>query len=196
MAMLTRDSRQRALIVHLQVTAVDIYLSPTMLQGSDDEADGVERRDESTHIQQKRWNLNLPLQSAPGQYILKPEKFDVVHSWFVAEGIDDDRWTTYVRDLHCVTKKGGWVQMVELSPHVQSDNGRLSDDSLLTTWWLMYSQALTQMGKNVRIGRNLKRMLAEGGFDRVQECVYAIPIGDWKISTRQLRAEQSKSIQR
>lgn len=67
--------------------------------------------------------------------------------------------------------------MVEMIPHVQSENGRLSDESHLNTWWTSYSRILTQMGKNVRIGRDLERMLSREGFDQVQGRVYNLPIG-------------------
>lgn len=73
--------------------------------------------------------------------------------------------------------------MMELIPHVQSDNGRLSDDSFLATWWTSYSRVLTSMlGKNVRVGRELERMLTREGFDMVHGRVFDLPIGRWKRS--------------
>lgn len=72
--------------------------------------------------------------------------------------------------------------MVELIPHIQSENGRLSDDSYLNTWWYSYSNVMTQLGKNVRIGRELVRMLDEEGFAPVRGNTYNVPIGTWGSS--------------
>lgn len=69
--------------------------------------------------------------------------------------------------------------MVELIPFIQSENGRLRDDSFLTTWWTSYSRMVDHMGKNVRVGRELKRMLEDEGFSPIRDSVYSVPIGTW-----------------
>ena len=81
--------------------------------------------------------------------------------------------------------------MVELIPHIQSENGRLSDDSYLTTWWNSYSRVVSRIGKNVRIGRDLERMLVREGFDPVRGNAYNVPIGAWGRSMCQSSREGS-----
>ncbi|KAK8059622.1 hypothetical protein PG996_009552 [Apiospora saccharicola] len=58
--------------------------------------------------------------------------FDLVHSRLLSGGINTERWSSYLRDLHRVLVPGGWVQMVEIYFNAQSDGGHLSDSQFLT----------------------------------------------------------------
>lgn len=151
---------------------------------ADDETDGDNGSGDGgvQEYDKKRWNLNLPFQLDRSEDRLRPEMFDVVHSRFLADGIDTTRWQAYIADIRRLLRRRGWIQMVELIPHFQSGNGRLRDDSHLTTWWMLYSQALTQTGKNVRIARELERLLAREGFDNIRATPYDLPVGTWHPS--------------
>ena len=166
-----------------KATAVDICFDQRTPSDDDDDEDDDGRDGGVQEYGKKRWNLNQAFRTDRSEDRLRPETFDVIHSRFLADGIDASRWQAYVADLRQLLKKGGWVQMIEMIPHIQSENGRLGDDSYLNTWWLSYSRVLTQMGRNVRIGRDLERMLAHEGFERVGSRSYNIPIGTWDRST-------------
>jgi hypothetical protein len=45
----------------------------------------------------------------------------------MAGAVHTNRWTQYGRDMLRVTRPGGWVQMIELSYNIQSDNGTLTE---------------------------------------------------------------------
>lgn len=170
----------------IKVTGIDICLKQdTCVEDDVDDTDpGIEGSEHRIDdFEKKRWNLNIPLQADRSEDRLRPESFDVVNSRFMAGGIDDSRWPGYIGEIRKLLKRGGWVQMVELIPHVQSDNGRLSDESFLATWWTSYSRVLTSMlGRNIRIGRELERMLTQEGFNPVHGCVFDLPLGRWKRS--------------
>lgn len=89
-------------------------------------------------VQKKRWNLNHAFRTDPREDMLRPETFDMIHSRCVAGGISSTRWREYVADIRRLLRKGGWLQMKECIPHIQSENGRTSQDSQLTTCWLSY----------------------------------------------------------
>jgi hypothetical protein len=184
-----------------KITAVDICFNqknPADFDADDEESDsdGSGAGDGVQEIDKKRWNLNASFQDAPrgrDGHHLEPETYDVINSRFLADGIDANRWPSYIRDLRRVLKPRGWVQMIELIPHIQSENGRLGDDSHLTRWWLLYSRALQQMGKQPRVGRDLEAMLRREGFDPVQGRTYNIPIGKWSSYCMFLPSARSAS---
>jgi hypothetical protein len=116
----------------------------------------------------------------------------MINSRFLAEGINANRWSSYIRELRQVLIRGGWLQLMELQLHVQSSSGQLPDTSCLTRWWNLYSDAMSRMSKDPRIGRRLGRLLSEEGFEEVQQGTRLIPIGDWHqgwsdLSTRKVR---------
>jgi len=168
-----------------QATGIDICLGQKSSDEGDDEDDDSEG---SSHgVQEyvkKRWNVNFPFQDDRSADHLRPETFDVIHSRMLAEGINASRWPAYVRDLRRLLNRGGWVQMCEILPHIQSSNGRLSDNSCLTRWWTTYARCLTHMGKNVRVGRELDRLLRDEGFEQVTSRSYDLPIGEWRQGIR------------
>lgn len=164
------------------MTGVDIFLG----QRDDDDDDGGNDSNGSGRnidpVQEyvkKRWNLNASFRDDRSEDRLRPESFDLINSRYLAEGINTDRWPSYVRELRHLLKPGGWLQMVEIQFPFQSASGLLPDESCLTQWWQWYSWALHRMGKNVRIGRELGQLLTAQGFQHVRPVSRDVPIGDW-----------------
>lgn len=151
--------------MHRKVTGVDIYV-----------ADG----DEDLFIT-KRWNLNAP--SSEDHDELRQEMYDLINSRNLAEGIRADRWRPYIRELMAMLKPGGWLQMIEVENHVQSDAGRLGEAVALESWWQWYARALGMLDRNPRIGRELVQRLRDRGFENVGARQDRLPIGDWDPST-------------
>ena len=166
------------------MTGVDIFLG----RPADDEDDDDDSEDEATGVQEfvkKRWNLNARFRDDRSGDRLQPETFDLINSRLLAEGINTERWSSYIRELKQMLRPGGWLQMVESQLLFQSSSGRLNDDSNLTRWWQWYSHTLQQMGKNVRIGRDLPQLMAAENFENIRSYSLDLPIGDWRegIST-------------
>ena len=149
------------------MTGVDIFL------GNDDDIDPVQE------YVKKRWNLNASFREDRSEDRLRPESFDLINSRYLAEGINADRWSSYIRELRLLLRPGGWLQMVEILFPFQSYSGLLPDNSWLTRWWQWYSHALGRMNKNVRIGRELGQVLTNQGFRHVRPVSKNLPVGDW-----------------
>lgn len=121
--------------------------------------------DEVQEFVRKRWNLNAPFNQDNSPSRLRPESFDLINSRLLADGIDRDRWPSYIRDLKHLLKPGGWVQMIELHLLPQSDNGTLQDEHYLRRWWSWYRHAMNAMSKEPGIGQRLERLLNDQGFE-------------------------------
>ena len=123
----------------------------------------------------KRWNLNREFRY--GQVELARDKYDLVNSSFVLDGLDKDRWLPYTRDLHDRLRPDGWVQMMEADFNIQSDNGSPLEN--LPRWWELYSQALAERNKEPRIGPKLAENMRIVGLTNVAHETKLLPIGDW-----------------
>ena len=178
----------RTLTAPYQVTGVDIHFGRAVDEDDDDEdGDDDEDDDESDDglegVQEyvkKRWNLNARFRDDQSDDQLRPESFDLINSRLLADGINADRWEPYIKELKYMLKPGGWLQMVEIEPHIQSSTGRLDDNSHLTRWWQWYSSMMQRMGKNPRIGREMKRHLQDVGFSHVHGGSIDLAIGSWQ----------------
>lgn len=58
--------------------------------------------------------MNARFPDDRGSDRLRRETFDLINSRLLAEGINSERWPSFVRELKQMLKPGGWLQMVEL----------------------------------------------------------------------------------
>lgn len=169
------------------MTGVDIYFGRAVDENDDDDDNDDEDDDDNDNgpspvqeYEKKRWNLNARFRDDRGSNQLRPESFDLINSRLLAEGINASRWSSYVRELKQMLKPGGWLQMVELEPLIQSSAGLLNENSHLTRWWQCYSSTMQRMGKNPRIGRELRQYLQTEGFTHLHGGTIDLPIGSWR----------------
>ncbi|KAK3116732.1 hypothetical protein LTR53_002565 [Teratosphaeriaceae sp. CCFEE 6253] len=164
---------------HSWVTGVDIYL------GEDNDGDdGDDDDDDDSPVQEferKRWNLNAPFREDRSATRLSPEQFHLINSRFLADGINADRWPSYIRELKRMLIPGGWLQMVELELRFQSDNGRLASDNSapLYVWSECYRRLMIQRNRDPRVGSRLRQYLEAEGFEQVYHGMPRLAIGGW-----------------
>jgi hypothetical protein len=125
-------------------------------------------------------NLNDPLRDPD---IFKANQYDLIHSRFVAPGIKTGRWARYLRDMKLLLRPGGWVQVMEYLPIIQSHNGRLTDGAAVRRWWDSYQAAMARMDRDPRIGRRLSQLLLENRYRDVGVDVKQLDIGGWSTGT-------------
>ena len=171
-----------ALTPRRQVTGVDIFLNRENV-GDDDDSDDDDDGGEAEGIQEfvkKRWNLNASFRDDRSEDRLRPETFDLINSRLLAEGIQTNRWESYVGQLKEMLKPGGWLQMLEIDLSFQSWAGLpVYQQTRLDHWWQLYARRLEDMGKDVRIGGRLRSRLRDARFVGVEGRTITVPIGDW-----------------
>ncbi|KAI4948130.1 hypothetical protein J4E91_006124 [Alternaria rosae] len=141
-----------------------------------DEFEDCEVSDEPENLDLVVHNLNDPLRDPE---IFKANHFDLIHSRFVFPGIKIRRWDTYIRDMRLLLRPGGWVQIMEYLPIIQSHNGRLTDQHAVRKWWQEYQSAMAGMDRDPRIGRRLKQLLLDNRYRDVDVDIVQLHIGDW-----------------
>ena len=166
---------------------MDLYFGRAVDEDDDDDENNDDAEDEDEdgeegvqEYEKKRWNLNARFRDDHSDDQLRPETFDLINSRLLADGINATRWPSYIKDLKHMLKHGGWLQMVEIEFFIQSSTGRLGDNSHLTRWWQWYSHMMQTLGKNPRIGRDLRRYLQAEDFAHIQGGTIDLPIGPWR----------------
>ncbi|KAH8691402.1 S-adenosyl-L-methionine-dependent methyltransferase [Talaromyces proteolyticus] len=140
-------------------------------------------------------NLWLQIDDLNRSFTFPSRHFDLVHSRLVASGINRSRWTSYIRDLVRVTKRGGWVQMIELNYNTQSDNGSLTDQHALREWSRRYIRSLEDL-KDLRIGSRLGSLMTAAGLVEVDTTMIQLPLSAWARDsrTRQIGASNRPNV--
>ncbi|EUC43111.1 hypothetical protein COCMIDRAFT_7404 [Bipolaris oryzae ATCC 44560] len=145
-----------------EVTAIDIF--------------PMQVSDQPENLELIGHNLNDPLRDPD---IFKANQYDLIHSRFVFPGIKTGRWPRYIRDMKLLLRPGGWVQVMEYLPIIQSHNGRLTEHSAVRRWWQSYQAAMTRMDRDPRIGRRLSQLLVENRYRDVAVDILQLHIGGW-----------------
>lgn len=159
------------------MVGIDIYTGQGTGSDSGDEEEADE--DSAEYFAKKRWNLNASFRTSRDPS-LRPESFHLINCRFLADGINRDRWDSFVKELKTLLEPKGWLQMVEVHMLFQSDSGLVDrDTSLLHRWWDYYRYSLELMGKNPRVGQQLGALMQSAGFERIQASVVRLPIGNW-----------------
>jgi hypothetical protein len=122
------------------------------------------------------YNLNDRLRDPE---VFQSRAYDLIHSRFVSQGVKANRWASYIGDIKLLLRPGGWVQMMEYYPIIQSDNGRLTDQAAVRRWWQSYESSMRRMNRDPRIGPRLQQLLVQKGFRDVRVDIERLPIGGW-----------------
>lgn len=77
-----------------------------------------------------------------------------------------------------VTKRGGWVQMVEIYFNVQSDNGSITEQHALREWSRRYMRSLEDL-KDLRVASRLASLMTEAGLQEVDMRMIQLPLSAW-----------------
>ncbi|CZT19567.1 uncharacterized protein RCC_05418 [Ramularia collo-cygni] len=164
--------------LEIEVIGVDIFTGKG--NNGDDSESPEESGSEEEGIEEyikTRFNMNAPFREERSGS-LRPEKFHLVNSRLLIDGINASRWPAFVKDLKAVLCPGGWLQMVEFHPLVQSFSGR--DAPFLDRWSQTYMRTLEQMGKEPRCGPRLNQYMRDAGFEHIHSHAEVLPIGPWK----------------
>lgn len=137
--------------------------------------------------------MNAPFRR--DQATLAADKYDLINSRFVMDGVDANRWPSYVQDLFDRLRTRGWLQMTEIYLNIQSDSGRINEAPNLMRWWGYYSQGLEQQNKDPRAGTivnrrantrpwaDLAELMQNAGFVNIKREQHSLPIGEWSEGT-------------
>ncbi|KAK1754143.1 S-adenosyl-L-methionine-dependent methyltransferase [Echria macrotheca] len=127
-------------------------------------------------------NCRFELDDANLESTFADEKFDFIHVRGLAGCIED--WPKFFqRVLRCL-KPGGWIEHVEASPTITSDDNSIPADCVSYQWTEIFIQAGKRIGKSFDPNENNKAWMEAAGFTDVGTKEYKMPIGGWSNDRR------------
>jgi ubiquinone/menaquinone biosynthesis C-methylase UbiE len=97
--------------------------------------------------------------------------FDFVHQRLLIGALPADRWPGVVRELIRVTRRGGWVELVEAN--IWPENG----GPALNTLGRWVYDAVARRGIDVQLCSHIGEMLTQGGMAGVTQREIRLPLG-------------------
>ncbi|XDG08187.1 hypothetical protein ABKA04_007802 [Annulohypoxylon sp. FPYF3050] len=117
--------------------------------------------------------------------------WDLVHIRQVFPAIQDPPATNAEKMPKRHLKPGGWIEVQDFGGIVKCDDDTLRTDSLLTQFYDMTTEALSQRGIRWTIANNLDEILRRIGFVNIECKKFKVPIGVWPKSDA---GEQAKRL--
>ena len=99
--------------------------------------------------------------------------FDFVHQRLLLFAIPLVCWPQLINELALVTRRSGWVELIEVNPYFQQmgpATTRIVD---------LVVQAATQRGLDMNISQRMTSLLGEAGLRRVGTSTQIVPLGHW-----------------
>ena len=84
-------------------------------------------------------------------------------------------------------KPGGWVEQIETSTIVRSDDDSMPADGALAEWDGFYDEIGEKLGVAFRAAESASQALKDAGFTNVTERILKLPLGPW-AKDKQLKA--------
>ncbi|KAK4182707.1 S-adenosyl-L-methionine-dependent methyltransferase [Podospora australis] len=115
---------------------------------------------------------------------------DYVHIRYMIGCFKD--WQSVYREAYRVLKPGGWLEHMECSSSVLSDDGSLPEDSIFSDWKKLFKEAGAKMGQTFEIIDDDKWVgwLKEAGFAHVNQKTIKAPVGEWPKDKRMKQVGQ------
>ncbi len=99
--------------------------------------------------------------------------FDFVHQRLLIFAIPQARWQPLVNELVRVTRRGGWVELIEVNPTFQH-MGPATERILR-----LVVQATQQLGLDPAISQRIGTLLSTAGLKHVGTSTQLVPLGNW-----------------
>jgi len=118
-------------------------------------------------------NADFYKMDATKQWPFEKEHFDLVIQRMLFMDLKLVEWPFVIKEAYRTLKPGGWIQYAE--PHVISYRASERDFKLCN--WVI--DVLALQGGDAMIYKKLPQLLAENGFQEIEEFVVSIPFGSW-----------------
>ncbi|KAG4441068.1 hypothetical protein IFR05_003422 [Cadophora sp. M221] len=127
-------------------------------------------------------NCRFEIDDASDEWTYPTNYFDFIHIRALFGSIED--WTALYEQAFRHLKPGGWIEHVEGSIEIKSDDGSLAADSPMRTFTSLFAEAGTITGQIFNVTDIMKPKITEAGFVNVVEQVFKVPLGGWPADAK------------
>ncbi|KAL7802244.1 S-adenosyl-L-methionine-dependent methyltransferase [Trichoderma aethiopicum] len=124
-------------------------------------------------------NLQFEIEDCTQEWTFRNEDFDYVHMRWLLGSIQD--WDALLQQAYRVLKPGGWVESLETSAIVRSDDGTVTETSALGQWGKFFLNGGKKIGRSFTVieDETQRKSIEAAGFVDIQEFNFKMPIGGW-----------------
>ncbi|RPA77154.1 S-adenosyl-L-methionine-dependent methyltransferase [Ascobolus immersus RN42] len=127
-------------------------------------------------------NLYFEVDDVEAEWIHRPNSFDFIHVRGLYGCVRD--WPKFYDEAYRALRPGGYIEQVEMSVVLESDDNSLPEDGIFKLWGKVSVDAGETFGKTLRICDLMKGYIEDAGFEGVTQRVYKWPIGPWAKGTK------------
>ncbi|KAK0628774.1 S-adenosyl-L-methionine-dependent methyltransferase [Bombardia bombarda] len=124
-------------------------------------------------------NVKFEIEDCAGPWTFSARSIDYVHMRWMLGSIPD--WDDLFRQAYRTLKPGGWLESLEPSPYMESDDGSILDTDAMGQWGKIFVEGGRTIGRPFTVVPDgLQRKAMEtAGFVDIHEVNFKTPIGGW-----------------
>jgi len=124
-------------------------------------------------------NLRFEIEDCTEAWTFEPASFDYIHIRFLIGSIDD--WEALMRQCFEACKPGGYVESMEPSAYLESDDGTVTDQMAIGQWGKLFVEASRRFGRSFELYQQgtVRKALEAAGFVDIHETELKTPLGGW-----------------
>ncbi|KAK4643962.1 hypothetical protein QC761_300560 [Podospora bellae-mahoneyi] len=124
-------------------------------------------------------NCKFELDDASQPWTFPDNHFDYIHFRYMIGCFKD--WPAVYREAYRCLKPGGWIEHLDCTADVLSDDGSLPKDTVFVEWKKVFKEAGEKMGQTFEVvdNDNYVGWLKEAGFKDVKNTIIKTPVGSW-----------------
>ncbi|KAJ8065033.1 hypothetical protein OCU04_005748 [Sclerotinia nivalis] len=122
-------------------------------------------------------NCRFEIDDVTEEWTYPPNYFDFIHIRGLFGSISD--WDRLYAQAFKHLKPGGFIQQIEPSLHVKSDDNTVPPNSPLYRFAELLNNAGERTGQSMDVCPTMSSKISQAGFINLQEKTYKMPLGEW-----------------
>ncbi|KAL6362629.1 hypothetical protein LRP88_03922 [Fusarium phalaenopsidis] len=124
-------------------------------------------------------NLQFQIDDCTKEWTFTEASLDYVHIRFLTGCIGD--WEALMKVAYRCLKPGGYIESMEPSAYIQSDDNTIEPDSAMGQWGKIFVEGGSKMGRPFTVVEDelQNKSMEKAGFVDIQEKKHKSPIGSW-----------------
>ncbi|KAM5357563.1 hypothetical protein ACJZ2D_016134 [Fusarium nematophilum] len=129
-------------------------------------------------------NLKFEIEDCSREWTFKPDSVDYIHIRYLHGSIKD--WPSIFTEAFKACAPNGWVESMEASAMMVSDDDTVADDSAMHEWGRLFQEGGKKMGQSFEVVEDgiQKKYMEEAGFVDIHVENRRVPIGAWPKDAR------------
>ncbi|KAI1827737.1 S-adenosyl-L-methionine-dependent methyltransferase [Xylaria intraflava] len=124
-------------------------------------------------------NLKFEIEDCTQPWTFSPRSFDFIHIRYLFGSISD--WDMLYAEAFRACKPGGWIEAIEPSVNLQSDDGSVREGTALYDWGHLFNDASTKAGRSMSMVDDglISKSIQKAGFVDVKSRIFKLPATTW-----------------